>query len=813
MNMKKGFLAGTAIIALSMTGIMANGPAHAQAASPAASSSQASNAPGKTVATSSPSSVDDIVVTARRSAENIQSVPVSVTAFSAASLRERSISTLEDLQIATPGVTMIAGNRQNVNITIRGQSKATAGISSPAVLSYFAEVPNPNYGSYVPQFDISSIQVLKGPQGTLFGRNTTGGAVLYTPAPPTGEFGGYVMGGIGNYDNREVQAVVNIPVNESIRLRLGGDRQKREGYTHDLSHPDRRLDDINDYTLRGSLWLEPFEGLTNTTIVDYYHTSTHGEGTSLFAVPDGTDLLTILGLQVPMQEALAEQLARGPRTIDLTRTLYVRSRRLGITNRTEWDLGGATLINIFGYRDARLDYSTNSGVPRVVADGSSPIGFPAGLPIDFLYANLDNATHQISDELQLHGKAFNDRLDWLIGAFYYRSTPSGPSGQLVAFAQIPGFENALGSYSFVTEDSRAIFGHVTYNLDDLVAGLQIEAGVRYTKDKIQACTGTGPSFSTSDVEPNECLTKLTNPSILKTNSSAPTWSIGLNWQASDNIFAYIVSRRGYRAGGVNSPVYAGRLLPFQSFSPETVTDVEAGIRTDTNLGGNASLRFNISGFVGWYKNVQTVITGVQTAAASCDPNVINPVPISPDGDCNINNDPSGGTLLVNLGESRVSGIDVDGTLRLSRALSFNFGANFLEPKTTSFTAPPAISAYVTDQKIPFNFAADRTFTLGARLVLPVSADLGEIVLNADYYNTTKIRYSGFLVPGYDLVNARIDWNDVAGSKFDLSLFARNVLNNKYPNASNATGAFLGLTTVTYGPPRMVGLELRYRFGS
>src|SRR3546814_692335 len=97
----------------------------------------------------------------------------------------------------------------------------------------------------------------------------------------------------------------------------------------------------------------------------------------------------------------------------------------------------------------------------------------------------------------------DDRLSWMVGGFYLRSNPSGPRGNLVGFAQIPGAEDGRAAYNFITEDSKAVFGHVTYDLDALVDGLQFEAGIRYTKDKVRSCSGVGPTASGSDVEPGE----------------------------------------------------------------------------------------------------------------------------------------------------------------------------------------------------------------------------------------------------------------------------------------------------------------------
>ena len=753
---------------------------------------------------------NDIVVTARRSAENIQSVPVSITAFSGETLRENNVTTPEDLQINTPGVFLSgSGGRQNANFVIRGQSKALSGPSSPAVISYFAEVPNPVFGSFTPQFDLSSVQVLKGPQGILFGRNTTGGAVLFEPAAPTHELGGYAQASYGNYDNRELEAVLNLPVNDKIAVRLGGNVHKRDGYTRNLLQPDRALDNINDYTLRGSLLLEPFEGFSNRTIVDYTHSRTHGFGSVLVDVFPGSTLLSILGLQSGFLARLAQQQARGNYVIDQPRASFERNKRLGITNRTEWELGAVTLVNIFGYRSTKLAYTTDTGTGRVIADGTG--AFPAGTPVDLIVASLNQSTHQYSDELQLRGSLADDKLNWLVGAFYLRANPSGPQSNLVGFAQVPGFETGRTAYNFITEDSKALFGHLTYDLSAVVDGLQFEGGVRYTKDKVRSCAGVGPSSAGDDVGPGECLTKLTNAAVTRAKSNATTWSVGLNWQATDSLFAYAVSRRGYRAGGVNSPVFSGRLIPFQTFDPETVTDAEVGIRTDLRVSDDVALRFNVSGFVGWYKNVQTALTGVQTAVGACKPG--DPAPITPDGDCDPNNDPAGGTLLLNLGKSRVSGIDLDGLIRVGKSLTFNYGANFLSPKTTSYAAPAAIAAFVPENKIPFNFTVKKTFTAGMRYKLPVSDAIGEIVFNADYYWSDKLPFSGTFTPSYQLVNARLDWNGVAGSSLDASLFARNLFKENYFATGAAAGAFLGFQTAIAGAPRTYGVELRYRFGT
>lgn len=760
--------------------------------------------------------IEEITVSARRTEESIQSVPVSVSAFDNAALREASISNPEDLQLSTPGVFLSGtGGRQNVVYQIRGQSKTTFGPSSPAVVSYFAEVPDPFMGSFVPQYDMASVQVLKGPQGTLFGRNTTGGAILYSPVAPSHEFEGYVSAGIGNYDSRKVQGAVNLPLADGrVALRLTTSINEREGFTRNIG-AGGELDDIDDQSYRASLLLEPVDGFSNTTIFEYYKSDSGGSASILSDVASGQTLLASLGLQASAFDALAQQKQWGPyKTRSFQSPDDEKNERTSVTNRTEIDFGAIQLVNIFGYRDTALFLNTNTdGMFTLTADGTGP--YPAGTPVNYIKANLTNETEQFSNELQLRGKLFDDRLDWLVGAFWLKSEPGGPQGSQVVFGHVPGTPPPPAAYIFITEESKAVFTHLSYDLSSLVDGLQLELGLRYTEDDIEGCVGTGVTGSSKDVELGDCEAgrdNTVNTSINKTSSEETTWSVGLNWQVTPDLFTYVVSRRGYRAGGVNGPTFSGRLAPLQSFEPETVTDVELGLRTDWTLG-DVAVRSNLSAFLGKYQKVQSGLTGVQTALAFCNPAIDNPPGVSPDGDCDLGNDPSGGVMLVNLGESEVSGADFELVVAPSESLSLNFAANYLDMKTKKFEVPPALDPYIADRGIPFTYAAQKTVIAGLRYAMHLAGIADELVFNADYYWTDDVRFTDFDTPSYKLTNLRLDLNSVAGSNLDLSFHVRNLFDREYVSGVAAGGAFVGMTSVVYGPPRMYGAELRYRFGA
>ncbi|PZU07614.1 MAG: TonB-dependent receptor [Sphingobium sp.] len=661
-------------------------------------------------------STDDIVVTARRESENIQSTPVSVVAFNEEMLRSANIQNTSDLMMKTPGVFLSgSGGRENSVFQIRGQSKALSGSNAPAVVSYFADVPQPTFGSGVSTYDMASVQVLKGPQGTLFGRNTTGGAVLYYPAAPSYKLEGYLEGGYGNYDRRQLEGALTLPIIDGrLSVRVAGRYEKRDGYTRNIG-VGGDLDDVNSRAFRVSVLAEPTDTIRNLTIFDWYRNYYTGDAVVLTGVDASPSLLDLLGVRGSALAELAAQRARGPRVVNSdVEPAMNRTRRWGLTNRTDITLGDVELTNIFGYRKTYVEYNINTdGVPRLASN------LAPGLTLPLLNAGAINNVEQYTEELQLKGSVFDDKVDWLLGGFYLKSRPYGTTGSGNGVGFFTSYPLATFQYNFYTENSRALFGNVNVKLDSLAQGLRLNAGVRYTWDKQLACVATqgtmaSPNMSAPNIQPDECPSSplLVGASVNRAKSSAPTWTLGLDWQVTPDLFTYVVSRRGYRTGGINTPTFGGRLTPYQSFGPEKVTDIEAGIRTDWNLGGDVKLRFNASAFSGWYNGVQIALSGLITQSAACRAGVNNPAPISPDGDCDPSNDPQSGTMLINAGKSRVAGIDLDGRIAFGSRLALTYGANFLDTKTRSLEAPAAVQPYLQQQKIPFDLVAKRTYTLG-----------------------------------------------------------------------------------------------------
>ena len=222
--------------------------------------------------------IDEVIVTARRFEERLQDVPISITVFNQQQLTNRNIVTAGDIATYTPS--LAANSRwgaESTSYAIRGFVQE--GPTAPSVAVYFADVTAPRanggttsgngagVGSF---FDLQNVQVLKGPQGTLFGRNTTGGAVLLVPQRPTSTLGGYLEGTYGNFDLARIQGVINVPLSESVRLRLGVDHQSRDGYLKNISGVGPKdFGDINYTALRASAVVDVTPNLENYTIGTY----------------------------------------------------------------------------------------------------------------------------------------------------------------------------------------------------------------------------------------------------------------------------------------------------------------------------------------------------------------------------------------------------------------------------------------------------------------------------------------------------------------------------------------------------------------
>jgi len=743
-------------------------------------------------ASSSGLTSNEIVVTARRREESIQSVPVAIQAFSAETLVKQNIRDTKDLQRLVPGVVFNgSGSELNTTFTIRGQGRATIGTISPSVQSYVNEVALPNWGAVIPTYDVANVQILKGPQGTLFGRNTTGGAVLVYSQAPKHDFGGYASATLGDYSWHELEGALNVPVvQDKVALRVAGQYRKRDGYIRAgvLGQPDGQ--GVNSRAFRVSLLVEPVDGIKNTTVYDYFWSRTAevqtptelGTGFTYETLPVGPFFSGVV------RDLLDRQKAVGPYTYFSEANSQAYARIQGLTNTTELSIGNVNVKNIFGYRTSRIDNVSDT-------DAS-----------EFNFTNCFRCAHsddQISDELQISTTAFNDTMSILLGGFYLRNKPKGPNALGLAFSFAENATvselQAAGVMMDQQDDNstKAVFLSIGQKLDSVVPGLKLNLSGRYTWDQSSTCANGRPGTAAPYRSFEECVAdedNLTSPSSTPQSKFEKfTWSAGLDYQATPDLFFYGVARTGYRAGGANTPVLGPLFTPYQTFAPQTVTDFEVGMKADYTIAG-ARARTNISAYTSKFKGLQLSASGI---------------PSGSDGDDNPLNDPTFTSLNLNVGSGLTRGVEIDGFIMPLENLRFSYAGSYFYGKI-SYALPPIGAIDTSNTR--FNYAPSTSVSLAADYSVQ-NVFGGDLNFNVNWYRISNFRIDFARNTGYNLLNASVELANVAGSGLTVQLFGQNLANKVYYLNPNATGAFPGYQTWTAGPPRMYGVRASYRFGA
>ncbi len=737
--------------------------------------------------------IDEVVVTARRRDESIEKVPLAITAFGTDQLAARQIATEADLQSTTPGLTIRQTSSQNqLNYSIRGQSVDAFSGSSPGVLPYIDEV-QVSANTSTAFFDLQSVQVLKGPQGTLFGRNATGGAVLYESQKPTNDFGGYVEARLGNYDTREYQGAINLPVvDDKVLLRIAGLTLDSRGYVHNF-YDGGWLGGAATSVGRIALTLKPVEGFNNTTTFQYGHFGGTNAPTQLYSANacgstnNGTPLLsTVACLYNPAFPGFAAFLAAHPNAFPGGAYAFVAYQKsLGpwnanvdfpaehnanaefLINNTAYDVNpDLKLKNIFGYTHSRSADQNDF-------DGTNYPIFAAGSETDAQSEVF--RVRQVSDEMQVQGKAFNDALNFIVGA-YYSYEQDQNDYPLVAFDLSPVIPGTPVRYHWqITDRSRALFTQETLALG---AGFSLTAGVRETWENTGISQLNGSIFAGADSE--------------QQSARKPSWSLSLEYQATTDLLVYAATRGSWRTGGFNgtSPaIFAYSSGGGNVFKPETTHDVELGAKFSGHVA-DMPVRLNAAAYNQWVDDIQ------RTAYLILDGNPL--------------------AITVNVPRAEITGFEAEGEIRPLSWLQVGGSLAYADAKYTD----PTVSYFSNTLAFgPYGDTPRWTGVLFAQATEPLPAGWGDASLRGDYYVQSTQYFSnlnstinpGTELPSYKLVNLRLDWSKIRGTGLTGSLYVRNLTNQQYYVGGIPQGADLGLNQASPGRPRMFGIDLKYSF--
>jgi iron complex outermembrane recepter protein len=788
----------------------------------------------------------DIIVTARRVEERLQDVPISITVFNQEQIDNRNITTATELATYTPS--LASNNRfgaDKASFSIRGFSMLET--TAPTVGVYFGDVvalratagtASGNGAGPGNFFDLQNVQVLKGPQGTLFGRNTTGGAIILVPRKPTDSLEGYVECSVGNYDLRRVQAVLNVPLADTFKVRLGLDRQKRDGYLNNKSGigPDD-FADSNYVAARLSIVADLTPDLENYVVARYSRSDTNGFMFRLADCNRGTNPAEPVTGRAAAYARFAcaqvdRQNARGDGFYDVENIVpdpFNIQSEWQIGNTTTWRVSDSlTVKNIISYGEFREQFHQNIGGENLVVIPGKPF---ASTIVRNLPGRYAAAQSTFTEELQLQGTSIEGKLNWQLGGYFEESDPI--SGGNTTFSEgalfctdvtqlqcenaFPGATGlALGSLGLVQNqiEIRNI-GFYAQGTFEFTPQLSMTAGIRYTIDRtigqggrvtvryptpnnpVGTCADPAKASVGTTLNPMDCFSA---PFVQK--SSEPTWVLDLEYKPIPDLMVYAKWARGYRQGGVN-PSNIGLEL----WEPEKIDTYEVGAKA--SFRGAVSGYFNIAGFYNDLSNQQLQAIAIGCSVATC----------GYDGGI------AGARIIVNAGKSRVYGVEVESSITPVEGLKLDVGYAYLNTKLQSFVPPvlvpggPFANIVPAVAGGPLPLAPDHRVTATATYTLPLDESIGDISIGATYTYTSEqlandtIPERFGILPSSNLVNLNLDWRSVAGSTFDIAAFVTNLTKEEFP--VNAAGNYVsnGYESLVTNVPRMYGVRLKYRFGN
>jgi iron complex outermembrane receptor protein len=718
----------------------------------------------------------EIVVTARRTEETLQRVPASVSAFNERALERLQAQDTTGLQGAVPNLNIAQGRGSSnaTNIYIRGVGQPDAlQTFDPAVGVYVDGVYFSRIrGTQLDLLDLQRLEVLRGPQGTLYGKNTIGGALSLVTRRPGEDFRGSAMLSLGNYGYNEFRFAASGPVSSIVSAGFAALHSQRDGFVEDAVL-DRDYNDKNTRAVRGQVAITPTERFRIDLAADYSHDdSSLSLGQPLNSL---TNLLTpTIALTLPTNPQNYNFTARATPSLPNS----TRLRHWGTSVNIAYDLSEAvTLRSITAYRQLDTD-------DYIDIDATQ-------LQIGDVFVGVNQ--NQISQEFQVNLNS--GPLTGVAGLYYLREhVTSHQEAYANDLVNLTGFRGVLpdallGTSNFPTflrtiDDDLETTSYAAYlNLSyEIVPRLRLSAGIRYTSENKDYFRTTS-TFSSSPLLTSAAPFQFDADNTWEDVSPMAT----IDYQLSDDLMVYARYARGFKSGGFNGR--ANTAAERTQYEPETVNSYEAGIRSTIA----SQLRLNLTGFYNDYRNFQARVSGTGVDA--------------------VTGIPEARLSVINAGALEIKGIELEAAWTPAAGLLIDAQVGYLDAKYDEFADvrfPNGSRAFQTPA-----FAPDWTIRLGAQY----EANLGsggfltfggsarhrsETALAVD--NTTIntnpaliTRIEGLFADPYWVSDARIVWES-QDRKLTLGLYGQNIFDEVYKTEGQEFSSIGSIRTVYYGQP-------------
>lgn len=711
----------------------------------------------------------DIVVTAERRETSVQRTPLAISAVGGEDLRERNISNVEDLSLNIPNVTFTRiGASASLTIRGLGYSGVQPGGESRAAIYSDGIYQSRTQSALLGFYDVDRVEVLRGPQGTLYGRNSVAGAMNIITRKPGDELNGYLTGEVGEYGLFSTEGAIGGPLGEGVGARLAFRTVDRDGYGEFIDNGS----DVNDEksrSVRGSLAFEPTSNFRFNLTADYVDVDDHsggfrdaGRGNN--AIPT---LVELRGSVTPSDPQDAAGI-RPLRNIE----------SWGLTAEANLDLSESTTVTLLtGYRD--FEYSQDSSI-----DGSTEVLAP-------IYTQEDAET--FTTELRL-AHQFGEFADIIVGAYYFDET-SLTSNQVTlkglvfsdAFG-VTGFVNPNDLYEFygafgeVKTEAYAVFGQLNLYLTDK---WELDLGLRYSHEQKDLDEQYQLDILTPFVRDNPLNTSFNPAAGLLGGEQmlTQTWNsldpkLTLSYQATEDLYLYATYSQGFKSGGYN----IGGLQP--AFDPEKLVNYEAGVKADVF---DNRARINLSVFNYDYEDLQeSIIVGATI-------------------------------VTTNATEASVRGAEAEITARPVDDLLLALNIAYLDGEFDEFVDFDPAFAALGNQDLEGNQLPNAPkWQVGGEINYTFHTRFGDITPRASATWYDKIYFNHFNTEESSqeertMVNLSVGWESLDGN-WQASAYAKNLTDDTYITGTNVNTPVLGFQrTAAYGAPRTVGVRVTRLF--
>lgn len=765
--------------------------------------------------------LEEIVVSARRRDELLEETPISVTAIDAATFEDAQITRFAELQNIVPNLRIGTGRSGlGGSPVIRGVVPTESG--NPGAGTYIDGIFLQGSGASIMNVaDIQQLEVLRGPQGTLFGKNTLGGAINITTVAPEQELSGSVWVRAGNYETVKTRSTLNVPINigpldGKVFTRFSVSTENTGGYTENLVTGDS-YNNRDAYWLLGKVRILPVDDLEVTVNANYFRSKSRGAGGRCFVVDDAIASLKEQ-LDNSNPEFYEKCRATTPYTFGTPLNTFYNGQDYGVWGSMVYNFGSvgifddlnAKVLGSWRGRDSRTREDVDLTSDNVVELSDVSIDDFPGEPFSGTAALV---------EAQVYGEAFDGRVSGVGG--FFASWNNSSVGRLVK-TQLdppppePQTLSHLGAFTYGPVDQNdsdwAFYGQATW---DVLEWMSLTGGLRYTNER-RGVTRSNiyPTGDLDNIGTPTCIHEPDQPcaqsGVAAYSSWTPMGSIELlapedilGDSPIDHLMGYFTYAKGFSSGGLNAVIGAGveqgSLVPY---APSMVDNFEVGLKT---VALDQRMTLNLSFFFMQYDDMQV------TANRSI------PCPPGSPEDCVPQNE----RLIRNAAASTMRGLEAELTVRPIEGLMIMTNIGVLDSRYEEFEDVWALDATTPYDRAgeTFNGVPQFTSYFAVQYSLPVNLKQtwlsGWLTPRLDWSYRSKVHNtfpedSSGRVPGYNLLNARLSY-EFMDDRAQIALWGQNLTSSRYFNGGGGTTGFFGYSQRYYAAPVTFGGEISYRF--